>query len=251
MLTDEMATHESYPMSMDEILAFLLNGDIETEGLLPWSSNYAFLVTITQDDTQSLAVYKPRSGERPLWDFPDGTLCLREVATFVASQGLGWLCVPPTVLREGPHGIGSVQLFIDTNPEEHYFTLQDAHDEQFKYMSALDYIANNADRKGGHCLLGTDGHIWGVDHGLTFHATPKLRTVIWKYAGQPIPESMLEDILEFHSELVPGTSINDALEHLLASDELNALRQRTETLLCNQIFPDPDPSRRHIPWPPV
>lgn len=238
-------------MTMQQVLDLLALGELETEGLLPWSSNYTFLATVSYNGATSLAVYKPRSGERPLWDFPEGTLYLREVATFIVSQALGWPYVPPTVLRDGPHGVGSLQLYIDADPEEHYFTLQNRFIEDFQHLAALDYVINNADRKSGHCLLGTDGRIWAVDHGVTFHPLPKLRTVIWDFAGQPIPTTILNAVRSLHESLVPGKPVHDTLQRLLTADELVALRQRTGHLLRSRVFPRPDPGRRQIPWPPV
>lgn len=241
----------SRQMTMDRALDLLVHGDIQAKGLLPWSSNYTFLATVSHHGDRSLAVYKPRSGERPLWDFPDGTLCLREVATFVVSQALGWLYVPPTVLRDGPHGTGSLQLYIDADPDEHYFTLQDAYVGDFQRLAVFDYIINNADRKSGHCLLGSDGRIWAVDHGLSFHTLPKLRTVIWEFAGEPIPRAMLDDLVAFRHRLGPGDPVYETLTRLLAEDELEALRQRVAHLLRSRTFPMPDSHRRHMPWPPV
>ncbi len=238
-------------MTMDRVLDLLVHGEIQTEGLLPWSSNYTFLATVSYDSDRSLAVYKPRSGERPLWDFPDGTLCLREVATFVVSQALDWLYVPPTVLRDGPHGTGSLQLYIDADPDEHYFTLQDAYVGDFQRLAVFDYIINNADRKSGHCLLGSDGRIWAVDHGLSFHRLPKLRTVIWEFAGEPIPRAILDDVVSFRHRLEPEAPVYETLGRLLAEDELEALRQRVADVLRSGTFPMPDSHRRHMPWPPV
>lgn len=238
-------------MNADQVLDFLAHGRIETEGLLPWSSNYTFLATVSHNGTQSLAVYKPQRGERPLWDFPDGTLCLREVATFFVSQALGWSYVPPTVLRDGPHGTGSVQLYIDADPDEHYFTLQDEYPEDFQHIAVFDYVINNADRKSGHCLLGTDGRIWAVDHGLTFHRSLKLRTVIWEFAGDPIPEPILADLEALLARLTSDHPAHDTLARLLADEELVAVRRRVEDLLESRTFPEPDPHRRHTPWPPV
>jgi len=241
----------SRQMTVEQVLDLLGHGELETEGLLPWSSNYTFLATISYNGARNLVVYKPRSGERPLWDFPEGTLYLREVATFVVSQALGWSYVPPTVLRDGPHGVGSVQLYIDADPEEHYFTLQDRFVDDFQRLAAFDYVINNADRKSGHCLLGTDGRIWAVDHGVTFHVSPKLRTVIWDFAGQPIPSPILDDLEALRRRLAPGDPVEDTLQLLLADDELAALRRRVGDLLSSRLFPSPEPGRRHIPWPPV
>ncbi|MFQ5854729.1 MAG: SCO1664 family protein [Anaerolineae bacterium] len=251
-MKDEAVRHDaSRQMSVDQVLDLLTHGAIQTEGLLPWSSNYTFLATVSHNGARSLAVYKPRRGERPLWDFPKGTLYLREVATYVVSQTLGWFYVPPTVLRHGPNGVGSVQLYVDAEPEEHYFTLQDKYIDDFRYVAALDYVINNADRKSGHCLLGTDGRIWAVDHGVTFHTLPKLRTVIWEFAGQPIPKGILDDLQQFVDRLAAGDPVYATLMRLLADNELNALRQRVRDLLQSRIFPYPDPNRRHMPWPPV
>jgi len=238
-------------MTMNQVLDLLGHGELETEDLLPWSSNYTFLATISYNGARSPVVYKPRSGERPLWDFPEGTLYLREVATFVVSQALGWSYVPPTVLRDGPHGVGSVQLYIDADPEEHYFTLQDRFVDDFQHLAAFDYVINNADRKSGHCLLGTDGRIWAVDHGVTFHVHPKLRTVIWDFAGQPIPRPILDDLEALRRCLGPGDPVHSTLQLLLADDELAAVGRRVSDLLSSRLFPSPDPGRRHIPWPPV
>ncbi len=240
-------------MGRDEVLELLTHGELEIEGLLPWSSNYTFLATVRHGGRAVLAVYKPRSGERPLWDFPHGTLCLREVATFVVSEALGWSLVPPTVLRDGPHGIGSVQRFIHADPEAHYFTLQDhpAYADAFRRIAVFDVVVNNADRKSGHCLLGRDGRIWAVDHGITFHVMPKLRTVIWEFAGEPIPSSILADLEAFRQRLNDGTSLVRTLQRLLSDAEIEALRERVDTLLARRTFPHPDPHRRHIPWPPV
>src|SRR5215218_3145130 len=132
----------------------------EEHGMLRWSSNYTFLVSTSDGDVTTMAVYKPQRGERPLWDFPDGTLCHREVAAYELSEALGWSIVPETVLRDGPYGTGMVQRFVDHDPDDHYFTLLEAHMDEFERFAAFDVLANNADRKGGHCLLGTrDGHV--------------------------------------------------------------------------------------------
>lgn len=238
-------------MSVNEALELLLHGHLEVQGRLPWSSNYTLLTTVSLNGADSLAVYKPRQGERPLWDFPDGSLCLREVATFVVSQVLRWDFVPPTVLRDGPYGPGSIQLYVASDPDEHYFTLQGRFVEEFRYLAAFDYVINNADRKGGHCLLGNDGEIWAVDHGVTFHRLPKLRTVIWDFAGDPIPDAILDDLRKLSLDLRRENSLTDALGRLLSVMEMRALRERIAHLLQAGTFPRPDPSRRHTPWPPV
>jgi uncharacterized repeat protein (TIGR03843 family) len=244
----------SQPRTIDieDALALLSKGEMEKpHGLMPWSSNYTFLVTVRHDSTETMAVYKPCQGERPLWDFPDGTLALRELAAFYVSRAMGWDFIPPTVLRDGFLGLGAVQLFIEADPEEHYFTLRDEHVPIFQRVAAFDYIANNADRKGGHCLKGKDGHIWTIDHGLTFHPEHKLRTVIWDFAGQPIPDDILEDLQQLQRALdQPSNSIVSDLTPLLTSHEMVMLRRRLDRILTTGIFPLPG-AGRNIPYPPI
>ncbi len=237
-------------IEIGRVLSLLVEGEMETHGLLPWSSNYCFLVTISDASLQCLAVYKPCGGERPLWDFPQGTLCLREYAAYLVSEALGWSFVPPTVLGEGPYGIGSVQLFIDAEPEAHYFTFRDEHVSELKRIAVFDCLVNNADRKSGHCLRGKDGRIWAVDHGVTFHTDPKLRTVIWDFHGQPIPEDILQDLSAFRDHLSRRGPLLEILSKLLAAEEIAALRRRLEALLRTAIFPEPG-SGRSTPWPPI
>ena len=174
----------------------LATAELEVLGLLPNASNHTFLVRPRADDGEHgiLAVYKPRRGETPLWDFPEGTLCAREVATYVVARTLGWPNVPATVLRDGPFGIGSVQRFVPSEPDEHYFTLAERFPAEFRRVAAFDLVINNADRKAGHCLLGEDGRIHVVDHGVCFSDEPKLRTVIWDFIGEPIEETVREDL---------------------------------------------------------
>jgi uncharacterized repeat protein (TIGR03843 family) len=170
----------------------LLRGEMQLEMRMPYSSNATFLVSITLQDKTVQAIYKPMRGEKPLWDFAPG-LHRREVAAYRLSEAMGLNCVPPTVLRDGPNGEGSVQLLIEANPDEHYFTLfeqrQDLHD-QFRAMCALDIVANNTDRKSGHVLVDKDQHVWGIDHGLCFAEDFKIRTVIWEFGGEVLPESI-------------------------------------------------------------
>jgi uncharacterized repeat protein (TIGR03843 family) len=243
---------DSQPISIAQVLNVLEHGVIEEEvGLLRWSSNYTFLVTLCLDDIQLSAVYKPRRGERPLWDFPEGTLCQRELAAFLTSEALGWEIVPPTVLREGARGVGSLQFFIDHDPERHYFTLDESYAPQLMRMALFDVIVNNADRKGGHCLLDAADHVWGIDHGITFHTQHKLRTVIWEYAGQPVPAPLLAD-LERLAALVrdDGSAFRRQLDALLAPDEVAALASRIRRVLKTRQYPQPGPGPSY-PWPPV
>jgi len=254
-------------------LSLLQLGKIEVEGLLPWSSNYSFLVricptTAVNEAVESAkdaplkevrAVYKPRQGERPLWDFPKGTLFKRERAAFVVSHALGWHLVPPTVVRDGPHGIGSIQLFIEHDPDLHYFTIEGnrVFTEQLQKTALIDIIINNADRKAGHVLIEdgdetqSDERLWVIDHGICFHNEYKLRTVIWEFAGLPVPGQLLRDISQFSQSISDKTSrLHQELTDLLSAREFNALQRRIQTLLEQRVFISPGPGR-HYPWPPV
>jgi len=226
----------------------LTEGDIELHGLFPWSSNYTFLINVSNGDLQAMAIYKPIRGERPLWDFPEGTLALREVAAYVVSQALGWQLVPPTVLRDGPHGPGAVQLYIEADPEQHYFTFGPDHPQAAQRIALFDVLVNNADRKAGHCLMDTQGHIWAIDHGICFSAEPKLRSVIWDYAGQPIPAEMLEDLQSFKKQLGQDNELKRVLAQLLSDEEVETLARRLDELIKQSAFPVPGP-QRHYPWP--
>lgn len=254
-MDDEQTEQESNSgavTSAERVLALLTDGTIELQGLMPDSSNYTFLVRVSDAELDGLAIYKPRRGERPLWDFPRGTLCRREAAAYQVSEALGWHLVPPTVLRDAePHGLGSVQLFIDADPNIHYFSLRGSFDEVFQRIAAFDVLVNNADRKGGHILLGSDGRLWTIDHGIAFHTEPKLRTVIWEYAGDPVPEPLIADIRSLCGRLqTTADPLNDSLRELLDQQEIDALKRRTERLLRRPIFPQPG-GGRSMPWPPI
>jgi len=228
----------------------LLSGEITSCDLVPEGSNYTFLVTLSANGTQRHAIYKPQRGEAPLWDFPSGSLYWREVAAYLASEALGWHLVPPTVIREGPYGLGAVQLFIDAQPDANYFTFRDQRPTDLMRFALFDVLVNNADRKGGHCLMDRDGRIWSIDHGLTFHAEPKLRTVIWDYSGQAIPRPMRDDLAGLQQQLRQPQGAVRALLDLLSSEETAALHRRLHHLLDSGVFPAPGPGR-NIPWPPV
>ena len=230
-------------------LALLERGDLEVLGLLPRASNFTFLARVSDGPDQTLAVYKPRSGEAPLWDFEEGSLAAREVAAFVLSDALGWPWVPPTVLREGPHGSGSVQRFVAFDPDKHYLTMQRDHPDAFRRIALFDVVANNADRKSGHCLLAEDGRIFVVDHGVCFHEEPKLRTVIWDFVGESIPPDMAQDLRSLQERLSAGP-LRGRLESLLTAREIDAIAERTAALLRSGCFPEPGPGRP-FPWPVV
>ena len=235
-----------------EIVTILERGRIDEEvGLLRWSSNYTFLVTICDADTEFSAVYKPRRGERPLWDFPDGTLCLRERAAWLTSEALDWELVPPTVLREGSRGLGSLQFFVNHDPEQHYFTLDASYAPRLRQLCLFDVVINNADRKGGHCLIDEAGELWAIDHGITFHEQHKLRTVIWDFAGEPIPTPLLDDLTAFEKQLADDASpYRQAIQPLLSAEEIDALEARVRRLLRTRKYPQPGPGQNY-PWPPV
>jgi hypothetical protein len=229
----------------------LVHGELELLGILPDSSNYAFLARAHGDgeDDSLLAVYKPQRGETPLWDFPEGTLHRREAAAYVVSRELGWPNVPPTVVRDGPHGVGSVQVFIDYDPAEHFFTLEVERAEEFRKVAVFDLVINNADRKGGHCLLAPDGTIWLIDHGVCFNEEPKLRTVIWTFVGEPIEASLLADVQRFTEALATGP-VREGFSSLLTPAELDAMRERARAVVDAGTYPEPGPGRP-FPWPPV
>jgi uncharacterized repeat protein (TIGR03843 family) len=154
------------------------------------------------------------------------------------------------VLREGPEGVGAVQLFVRVHPEQHYFTLEAEHREEFERVAVFDLVANNADRKSGHCLLGEDGRVWVIDHGVCFAVEPKLRTVIWEFVGRPIPAALIDDLERVRAQLDGGT-LAERLAPLLSGDELDALAARIDALAASGVFPEPDPEARPYPWPPV
>ena len=227
-------------------LRLLECGEVEVEGRMPWASNATFLVTITSDSRQCRAVYKPGRGERPLWDFPNG-LYRREVAAYRLSEALGWGMVPPTILRNGPLGEGSFQLFIEADFEQHYFTLYENRPDlhpQLMAMCAFDILANNTDRKSGHVLLGPGDRIWGVDQGLCFSPEFKLRTVIWEFGGEELPPSLLRTIEPLAS------SVPLDLAALLDDEEVEAFQHRVRLLLRDPVLPL-DTTGRRYPWPMV
>ncbi len=238
-------------MELAQLLALLSGGAMSIMELVPWSSNYTFLVTLSKGEDQALAIYKPSRGERPLWDFPTGTLAKRECAAYLVSATLGWPNIPPTVLRDGPQGIGAVQLYVESVEGEHYFTLRDAHREEMKRVAIFDAVINNTDRKGGHLLLGKDGTIWCIDHGVTFHEHPKLRTVIWDYTRETIPAALLDDLRALKSKLAPPAQLAQSLAPLLSRREIEALCGRIQELITRGVFPDPPDDWPHIPWPPI
>jgi uncharacterized repeat protein (TIGR03843 family) len=235
--------HELSTPTIPDPERFLLDGDVEVEGRMPWSSNATFLVRVHADGSEHRAIYKPVRGERPLWDFEPG-LHRRELAAYRLSELLGVGVVPPTVVRDGPFGEGSLQWFVEADHREHYFTIfeqrADVHG-QLRAIAALDIIANNTDRKSGHCLLAGD-RVWAIDNGLCFAAAFKLRTVIWEFAGEPVPAQLLRRIAPLASAVPLELAV------LLSDDEVDALSRRAARLLAAGCFPSDDAGHRY-PWP--
>lgn len=218
-------------------------------GRLPYSSNYTFLARVRRDTAEIHAVYKPQRGERPLWDFPPGSLAVRERASYVVSEASGWDLVPPTVLRDdAPLGPGSLQLFIDHDPEVHYFTLMNDRLDDLAVFAAFDAVINNADRKSGHVLSDPTGRLWAVDHGLTFHVEDKLRTVIWAFADEPLTKPVRATLESLGGLLSEEGPLVSELTTLLSEQETTATLGRVENLLIEDRFPAPG-SDRPLPWP--
>ncbi|MFF3502753.1 SCO1664 family protein [Streptomyces sp. NPDC003247] len=255
----------------------LAHGGLTVRGRIRDASNAALYCTVAHDGREAACVYKPVAGERPLWDFPDGTLAQREVAAYAVSEATGWGLVPPTVLRDGPYGEGMCQLWIEASPEDGLLALVDeeepgpgwkaigfaevgedrtallvhADDERLRRLAVLDAVLNNADRKGGHLLTTADGRLYGIDHGVTFHADDKLRTLLWGWAGEPLTEEAVEVLSGLAGALEPGGTLAAGLSALLTPAEVDATRARTTALLESGRHPEPGGEWPAIPWPPV
>lgn len=230
----------------DDALRLLVEAEITAAELVPWGSNYTFAVALeSADHPAHLGIYKPMSGERPLHDFRYGSLHNRERASYLVSRALGWGIVPPTVIRDGPHGVGSLQIYVPARPEslenEEYWGQRTPDIER---MVLFDHIANNADRKLTHCLVSTSGRVTGIDHGLTFHHQPKLRTVLWQFVGRPIDEELLRQVGDLASDL--DARIPE-LGTLLTREERQALQRRMERMVRERRYPMLDP-RWNIPY---
>jgi uncharacterized repeat protein (TIGR03843 family) len=245
----------------DVVMTALKDGAVDTEhGIMRFGSNYTFLVTVQHNDVAFLAIYKPRDGETPLWDFPDGTLCRREYGAWLLDNALDWNIVPPTVLTENAsRGMGSLQVFINHDPNQHYFNFTEQHLEQVKRIFAFDLMLNNADRKGGHVLLDECDHVWGIDHGLSFNHVPKLRTVMWEFgreantvlAGTKIPEAVMQDIQALCVQIqAPDCALTLELSSMFSIQEMNALKRRIDKIMQTGTYPLPGMGAGR-PWPSV
>ncbi|EDY63190.1 phosphatidylinositol 3-and 4-kinase [Streptomyces pristinaespiralis ATCC 25486] len=264
-------------MSTPDALTLLAKGELTVRGRLREASNAVLYCAVSYEGEEAHCVYKPIAGERPLWDFPDGTLAQREVAAYEVSQATGWGLVPPTVLRDGPYGQGMVQLWIEADPEAALLALVEdeeagegwkavgfadvgegrtallvhADDPRLRRLAVLDAVINNGDRKGGHLLPTTDGTLYAIDHGVTFNVDDKLRTLLWGWAGEPLPTEAVAALTTLATALADGGTLATRLAELLTAAEVAALSGRVAALLRSGTHPVPSGDWPAIPWPPV
>jgi hypothetical protein len=231
-----------------EVFAALRMGELTIEGRLVDASNTTLYGRITAGALEFACVYKPIAGERPLWDFPDGTLAGREVAAHLVSEATGWGVVPPTVMRDGPLGKGMCQLWIDVDEDVDLLALLHSDHPGLRRIVIFDAVVNNADRKGGHLLPAPNGHVFGVDHGVCFSTDDKLRTILWQWRGTPLPDETLDTLAALRDDLVG--ELGSALRGLITSREVSATRRRVDRLLRERRFPQPSDSWPAVPWPP-
>lgn len=247
-LRDESGRDEVTPALLDEhdALELLRNAEFSGSKLIPWGSNYSFAVALEAADGRSqLAIYKPKAGEAPLYDFPDGTLYLRELAAYLFSRWAGWNLVPPTVVRDGPHGDGSVQLYVQPDGDQsNHEAFWSSRQPDVERLVLFDHIVNNADRKISHCLRDPDGKVWGIDHGLTFNREPKLRTVLWQFVGEPISPELLAVLNTLHAR---SEELRAELKGVLSRGEIDALIFRMAMLCDRGVYPALNP-RRNVPY---
>ena len=236
------------PADDAEARTLLLEGEIDLEGRMLDASNVTLVGYVRTDELEAECVYKPVAGERPLWDFPDGTLAGREVAAALVSEATGWRVVPPTVLRDGPFGPGMVQLWVDGDPDVDLAAFVRSDDPGLRRMAVFDAVVNNADRKGGHIIPTSDGHVYGVDHGICFSVDPKLRTLLWRWAGHPLPAEALEVLERLTGDLVGD--LGEQLHEHLTRREVRRTQQRVAELLRTGRHPQPSGDWPAMPWPP-
>ncbi len=232
-------------VNVDQVL---LEGDVAFAEQIPWGSNYTFAVELRLGAATTRAIYKPRKGERPLWDFPPGTLYLRERAAYLASQALGWPFIPLTLVRDGPHGVGSMQLYVEGEPFSSLGALQDLENLDLGRIAAFDIITNNADRKGGHVLLDGAGKLWGIDHGLCFNVDPKVRTVLQSFCGETVPAPVLSELVTFLEDPSRVELLRSALDGVITPQEFEVFLRRVEGLSREGCYPRLD-YYRSLPWP--
>ncbi|MER6120749.1 SCO1664 family protein [Streptomyces sp. NPDC001743] len=264
-----------------ELITLLGKGRLTVLGQVRGASNAVLYCSVAYEGEEAHCVYKPVAGEQPLWDFPDGTLAQREVAAYEVSEATGWGLVPPTVLREGPYGQGMCQLWIEAAPQDEdapgllalvedeepgegwkpvalaevaegkTALLVHRDDPRLRRLAVLDAVINNGDRKGGHLLPAPDGRLYGIDHGVTFHADDKLRTLLWGWAGEPLPAEAVEVLDRLAAELEPGAALVTRLGELITTAEIEALRARVAALRATGVHREPSGEWPAIPWPPV
>jgi uncharacterized repeat protein (TIGR03843 family) len=236
------------PVDDAESHRLLRDGEIDLEGRLLDASNVTLIGTIRTDDLAAECVYKPVAGERPLWDFPDGTLAGREISAFLVSEATGWSVVPPTVLRDGPFGPGMVQLWMDGNPDVDLAAFVRLDDPALRRMAVFDAVVNNADRKGGHIIPMRGGHVYGVDHGICFSVEPKLRTLLWRWAGKRLTPEAVEVLAGLRESL--AGDLGEQLHEHLTRREVRRTQERVAELLRTGRHPEPSGEWPALPWPP-
>ncbi|MFE9838916.1 SCO1664 family protein [Streptomyces sp. NPDC005551] len=272
-----MSAPERIPPRSVTTTELLARGELTVRGRIREASNAVLHCSVSHDGQEAFCVYKPVAGERPLWDFPDGTLAQREVAAYEVSEATGWGLVPPTVLRDGPYGEGMCQLWIEGEAGSELLALVDgeepgagwkaiafadvgegrtallvhADDERLRRLAVLDAVINNADRKGGHLLPAGEGRLYGIDHGVTFNAENKLRTLLWGWAGEPLTSEAVEVLTSLRGSLAPGAPLATRLAELVTPAETDATRARVDALLASGKHPEPSGEWPAIPWPPV
>jgi uncharacterized repeat protein (TIGR03843 family) len=234
-----------------DALDLLASGRLEVEGRLVVASNATLYCTVRNGSREAACVYKPVAGERPLWDFPAGSLAGREVSAYLVSSAAGWNLVPPTVFRDGPFGPGMCQLWIESDETVDVIALARSHDHPaLRQMAVFDAVVNNADRKIGHLLPDRDGRLYGCDHGVCFGEDYKLRTVLWQWRGRGLPKAAIEALRTLQQAMASGDLVTE-LGRWLSASELEATRQRVELLLRHRIHPFPPDDWPAVPWPPV
>jgi hypothetical protein len=243
-----VVTEQSFELSAADVRAVLTDGEMTIEGRLVDASNTTLYAVVTHGDVSLTCVYKPIRGERPLWDFPDGTLAGREVGAYLVSEATGWDVVPPTVMRDGPLGPGACQLWIDIDEDADVMALLHSDHPGLRRLAVFDAVVNNADRKGGHLLPTPGGHIYGVDHGVCFSTEDKLRTVLWQWRGTALPDDALDTLAALRIDL--AGDLGTQLKQLITPREVSATRRRVDRLLRETCFPMPGDGWPAVPWPP-
>lgn len=275
-----MSAPERIPPRSVTTAELLAQGELKVRGQIREASNAVLYCTVSYEGRDAYCVYKPVAGERPLWDFPDGTLAQREVAAYEVSEATGWGLVPTTVLRDGPYGQGMCQLWVEASAEDdgsgllalvddeepaegwkaigfaevgegRTALLVHADDTRLRRLAVLDAVINNADRKGGHLLPDSEGRLYGIDHGVTFNADNKLRTLLWGWAGESLTPEAVDVLTSLRDGLEPGAPLATRLAELITTAEIDATRARVGAMLASGKHPEPSGEWPAIPWPPV